>query len=320
MTEVKETAAAVANGAVKKHRKRGINNETRAVTRLKFHEKDAAQNGLFIGHLDSVSVEWSINEDAKAFTGLRTPRLVFRFASNHSKVEERRWVDKTIFPVESNVDTIEGGKDDWQVNNVFAWIKHILDTFYFKGREMTEDEENALSLTFDDVEEDADGNLNYVAVDPQEVLNGYQHVFENAAAMLNGSFNLPDGETAKPVFKDANGKPINLWIKLLRATRNRKGDWTNVERSGDLAFTAFVGQGAIEIAKTTNGQAAPPAILRIDAAKESVTPKQVNKAPSVGAPNMPGMNIPGMAMPNMNGNAGTEANGAFAGASDDMPF
>ena len=35
MTDVKENAAVVANGAAKKHRRRGINNETRAVTRLK---------------------------------------------------------------------------------------------------------------------------------------------------------------------------------------------------------------------------------------------------------------------------------------------
>lgn len=319
MTDVKENAAVVANGAAKKHRRRGINNETRAVTRLKFHEKDAATNSLFYGHLDSVSVEWSINADAKAFTGLRTPRLVFRFASNHTKVEERRWVDKTLFPIESNVDTIEGGKDDWQVSNLFAWIKHILDVFYLKGREMTEAEEDALSLTFDDVEEDADGNLNYVAVDPQEVLNGYQHVFENAAAMLNGTFNLPEGETAKPVFKDANGKFISIWIKLLRATRNRKGDWVNVDRSGDLAFTAFVGSGAIEIVKGGANPSAP-AILRVDAAKESITPKQVNKTPSVGAPAMPGMNMPGMTVPSMNGGTGSETNAAFAGADSDMPF
>lgn len=319
MTDVKETAAVVANSAAKKHRRRGINNETRAVARLKFHEKDAATNGLFYGHLDSVSVEWSINADAKAFTGLRTPRLVFRFASNHSDVKERRWVDKTLFPVESNVDTIEGGKDDWQVTNVFAWIKHILDVFYFKGRDMTEAEEDALSLTFDDVEEDADGNLNYVAVDPQDVLNGYQHVFENAAAMLNGTFNLSENEVAKPVFKDANGKFISIWIKLLRATRNRKGDWVNVDRSGDLAFTAFVGSGAIEIVKGGSNPT-PPVILRVDAAKESITPKQVNKAPSIGAPAMPGMAMPGMAMPSMNPVVGSETNTAFVDANDDMPF
>ena len=31
--------------------RRGVSNETKAVSQLKFHEKDAAQNGLFIGHL-----------------------------------------------------------------------------------------------------------------------------------------------------------------------------------------------------------------------------------------------------------------------------
>lgn len=70
MTNEKESAAAVANDVAKKVNRRGINNSRHAVNRLKFHEKDAASNALFIGHLDSVSVEWSVNADAKAFTGL----------------------------------------------------------------------------------------------------------------------------------------------------------------------------------------------------------------------------------------------------------
>ena len=308
-----------ANVKAAKRVRRGVSNTTRAVSHLKFHEKDAAANGLFVGQLSDVRVESSVNADGKTFTGLEVPRLTFEFTSCHANADEKRYVYQTLFPVESNVDTIPEGKDDWKVNRIFAWIKHILDVFYLKGREMTEDEEDALSLTFDDVEEDADGNLNYVAVDPQEVLNGYQHVFENAAAMLNGTFNLPEGETAKPVFKDANGKFISIWIKLLRATRNRKGDWVNVDRSGDLAFTAFVGSGAIEIVKGGANPSAP-AILRVDAAKESITPKQVNKTPSVGAPAMPGMNMPGMAVPSMNGATGSETNAAFAGADGDMPF
>ena len=88
---------------------------------------------------------------------------------------------------------------------------------------------------------------------------------------------------------------------------------------GDLAFTAFVGSGAIEIVKGGANPSAP-AILRVDAAKESITPKQVNKTPSVGAPAMPGMNMPGMAVPSMNGATGSETNAAFAGADGDMPF
>ena len=310
MTDVKENAAVVANGAAKKHRRRGINNETRAVTRLKFHEKDAATNGLFYGHLDSVSVEWSINADAKAFTGLRTPRLVFRFASNHTKVEERRWVDKTLFPIESNVDTIEGGKDDWQVSNLFAWIKHILDVFYLKGREMTEAEEDALSLTFEDFDE----NGEYVSVEAEDVIAGYRAIFENAAAMLNGSFGLADGEVAKPVYKTSDGKFIPCWLKLLRH-KKRKGDWVNVGANGDLAFDGFIGNGVVELLKKD----CPPIVLRLDLAKESITPKETKKTPTIGAPGMgaPAMGgvmagAPSMGMP--------VDNGAFQAAGEEMPF
>jgi len=322
MTDVKEGAAVVANGAAKKVNRRGINNNRHAVNRLKFHEKDAASNALFVGHLDSVSVEWSVNAEAKAFTGLKVPRLVFTFASNHAKEGERRYVTKILFPVESNVDTIPDGKEAWQVDNVLNWAKHILDVFYLKGREMTLEEEDALTLTFEDFTEDENGQIQYVALEPQDVVDGYRHVFENVAAMLNGSFGLKDGEIAKPCYKDANGNFIPCWIKLLRAVRNRKGEWVNVDKGGELSFTGFVGSGAIEVVKGQN----PPTILRVDAAKESITPKQVNKAPSVGIPQMPGMGagmaIPSGGVPNMGGmpEVPQADNAAFAGAGTDLPF
>ena len=56
-----------ANVKAAKRVRRGVSNATKAVSHLKFHEKDAAGNALFIGHLDSVSVEWSVNADSKAF-------------------------------------------------------------------------------------------------------------------------------------------------------------------------------------------------------------------------------------------------------------
>ena len=99
--------------------KRGVSNQTQAVSQLRFHEKDAASNGLFIGHLENVSVEWSTNADAKTFTGQRVPRLVFHFASNHANVNERRHVYQNLFPVESN------GED---------WITFQKEVMKFFGR------------------------------------------------------------------------------------------------------------------------------------------------------------------------------------------
>ena len=324
MTDVTGKAAAVANGAARKNR-RGISNNTVAAARLKFHEKDASPaNGLFMAHLDSVSVEWSQSAEGNSFAGLKMPRLVVTFASNHENVKERRYVTKTFFPVESNVETIPGGKNAWQVDAILNWTKHLLDVFYLKGRELTIEEEDALTLTFEDYTEDENGNIEYKAIDPQEVLDGYRHLFDNVAAMLNGSFGLAEGETAKPCFKDANGKFISCWIKLLRATRNRKGEWVDVDRSKDLQFTAFVGAGAIELVKMKDGKVLPPVILAIDKVKESITPKQTNKTPSVGIPAMPGMPGGTMVPPTGSefGNVGAPAaNGAFDPTNvDDMPF
>lgn len=310
MSDIKTNAATVNAQTVAKKVRRGVSNKTQAVAQLKFHEKDAAQNGLFVGHLEEVRVDWSNNADAKSFTGMSIPRLTFHFASNHANASEKRHVYQTLFPVESNVNTIPGGSEDWRVNNVFNWIKHILDVFYLKGREMTETEEDALSLTFEDFDE----NGEYVSVEVEDVIAGYRAIFENAAAMLNGSFELADGEVAKPVYKTSDGKYIPCWLKLLRH-KKRKGDWINVGANGDLAFDGFIGNGVVELLKKD----CPPTVLRLDLAKESITPKETKKTPTIGAPGMgaPAMGgvmagAPSMGMP--------VDNGAFQAAGEDMPF
>ena len=310
MSDINTNAATVNAQTVAKKVRRGVSNKTQAVAQLKFHEKDAAQNGLFVGHLEEVRVDWSNNVDAKSFTGMSIPRLTFHFASNHANASEKRHVYQTLFPVESNVNTIPGGSEDWRVNNVFNWIKHILDVFYLKGREMTEAEEDALSLTFEDFDE----NGEYVSVEVEDVIAGYRAIFENAAAMLNGSFELTDGEVAKPVYKTSDGKYIPCWLKLLRH-KKRKGDWINVGANGDLAFDGFIGNGVVELLKKD----CPPTVLRLDLAKESITPKETKKTPTIGAPGMgaPAMGgvmagAPSMGMP--------VDNGAFQAAGEDMPF
>ena len=293
--------------------RRGVSNQTQAVSQLRFHEKDAAQNGLFIGHLAEVRVDWSVNADGKQFTGMKVPRLTYHFASNHANVNEQRHVYQTLFPVESNVQTIPGGTEDWKVNNVFNWIKHVLDVFYLKGRQLTEAEEDALSLPFVDFDE----NGEYVAINPEEVVAGYATLFNNVVAIMEGKFNTPEGETPKPCYKDANGKPISIWMKLLRH-RRRKDSWINVGQNGELGFDQFIGSGVIEIQKPNT----LPAILRVDFAKESITPKETKKQPSIGAPGMGAMGGGVMASGPADMGSMTAGNPAFTGAAGDgeMPF
>ena len=309
MSKEKENDAVASAQAPAKKNRRGINNNTKAVAQLRFHEKDAANNMLFVGHLDEAKVEWSTNADAKQFTGLSVPRIVLHFASNHNNVQERRHVYRNITPVESNVNTIPGGTEEWKVNNVFNWIKHILDVYYLKGRDFTEEEENALTLPFEDFDENGD----YVVVDPETVIAGYRFIFDNAVAMLNGSFNLKEGEVAKPVYKTADGKFIPTWIKLLRH-KKRKNEWVNVDQNGELAFDNFIGNGVIEIVKKD----CPPAVLRVDLAKESITPKETNKTPNFGAPNA--LNGLGSVVAGPTSMSMGVNNSAFNDAADDMPF
>lgn len=311
MTEkVNKPVAAGAQAATPKKKRRGVSNETHAVASLKFTEKDAAQNGLFIGHLAEVRIDWSVNNEGGNFTGLKVPRITLHFASNHTNAAEQRHYYHSIFPVPSNVDTIVGGKEEWKVNNVLAWIKHLLDILYLKGRELTPAEEDALAIPFEDSDEDG----NYIAIDPEEVLAGYAAIFKAAVSMLNGEFGLAEGETPKPCYKTADGKPVNLWMKLLRHNK-RKGEWQNVGPNGELAFDNFIGAGVIELQKGNT----PPAILRVDFSRESITPKEVNKRPSVGVPAMGGV-MAGAGMQPMGDATGMPANGAYTEAGSDMPF
>lgn len=307
MAEKENVNAAEASAqATAKKKRRGISNETRGSSQLRFHERDVAKNGLFLGHLEGVEVKWSVNADGKKFTGLNAPRLEFHFASNHEKKDEQRHLRHSLFPVESNVNTIPNGADEWQVTSLFDWIKHILDVLYLKGRQMTEAEEDALSLPFEDFDDEGE----YIPVEPEEVLKGYGILFENVAAMLNGTFHLADGETPKPCYKDANGKPIVLWMKLLRH-KKRKGEWININ-NGELGFDNFVGSGIIEI---YDRKTMKPAKLNLDLSRESYLPQSVKKAPTVGGvapmggtmvPSMPGMPV--------------DNDGAFGAAGEDMPF
>ena len=294
----------------KKVNRRGVST-ARGTTRLKFSHELAKQNGLFIGHLDSVEVSTiKIGEDTTgmpSFNGLEIPRITITFASNEEDAAKRHYIPLTFNAVESNVNTIPGGKEEWKVNSVFDWFKHILNVYLLKGRDFTDEEAAALSLNFEDFDEQGE----YVAVEPEDVVAGWKVLFENFENIMNR------GRDGQPIFKTKDGKNIPIWMKLIRYIKNNKKGWQPVN-NGDLAFPTFVGEGCIEIFK----QNTLPSI-RFDAVKEAILPMNIEKPK---APNMP---APGIA-PAMGGipvgdpMVGMGANTGFGGiaeaAGDDMPF
>lgn len=296
---------------VKKINRRGVA-AARGTTRLKFSHEQAKQNGLFIGHLESVAVSMiQIGEDKTgmpSFNGLEIPKIVLTFASNDPEVSKRNYVSLQFTAVESNANTIPGGKDEWKVNTVFDWFKHILNVYVLKGRELTEDEANALTLSFEDFDEQGE----YVPVEPEDVVAGWKTLFENFENIINR------GRDGQPYYKSKDGKYIPVWIKLLRYIKTGKKGWQPIN-NGDLAFPSFVGEGCIEVYK----QNTPPSI-RVDSVKEAIIPMNVEKAK---APNMPTPGMGGVAAPAMGGvpvvdpmvGAGN-FNGIATEAADDMPF
>lgn len=318
MSEEKVTKAEAGQPAevANKKKRRGIFNETRATSRLKFDDvRDANKaNGLFQGHLESVEVkDITIGEETTgmpSFNGMTVPKLILTFASNHPAVAERRYVSMQFLPAESNVDTIPNGSKAWQVDRIMAYLKHLLDVYLLKGKPMSEEQEDALTLAF----EDFDDNGEYVSVDPTEVINGWRVLFENFANIMN------TGKDGKPIYVTADGKIIPIWMKLLRFTKN-KGQWKPVEggnRAGDLAFPGFVGEGVIELFVTNK---AP--ILKVDATKEKIAVMDIAKTPTNPAvPGMPGAPMGGV--PAGFGDGMGADNGspipAFPGAGEDLPF
>lgn len=290
---------------VKKVSRRGLGS-ARGTARLKFGNDQAKPNGLFLGHLEEVKYSTiTIGEDKTgmpSFNGFEIPKLTLTFASNEEDPNKRHYVSKTFTAVESNVNTIPGGKEEWKVNSVFDWLKHVLNVYYLKGRELTDEEAAALSLTFEDFDEQGE----YVSVDTEIVINAWKVLFENFENIMNR------GKDGKPVYHDKNNKFIPVWLKLLRYVKSRKS-WTPIN-NGDLSLPQFVGEGCIEIYQ----QNAIPSI-KIDLVKETILIMNVEKPKT---PNMPA--VGGMA-PMMGGIAidqtmnpmGTDISSQTI---DDMPF
>lgn len=298
---------------VKKVIRRGIST-ARGTTRLKFSHDQANRNGLFIGHLDSIVVSMiQIGDDKTgmpSFNGLEIPKLTITFASNEEDANKRHYQTLTFTAVESNTNTIPGGKEEWKVNSVFDWLKHILNVYVLKGRDLTDDEAAALSLPFEDFDEQGE----YVAIEPEIVIAGWKTLFENFENIMNR------GRDGQPYYKSKDGKNIIVWLKMLRYIKTNKKGWNPIS-NGDLSFPSFVGEGCIEIYK----QNTPPSI-RVDSVKEAIIPMNVEK------PKQPNMPAPGMAAgvaPAMGGVPVTDpmvvAGNGFnanigAEAMDDMPF
>jgi len=303
---VQETTNEVA--ATTKVNRRGVA-AARGTQRLKFTHELAKSNGLFIGHLASVEVSNILIGESTtgmpSFNGLEIPKIVFTFSSNEEDVNKRHYQTLQFTAIESNVNTIPGGKDEWKVNAIFDWVKHLLNVFVLKGRELTDEEANALSLSFEDFDEEG----SYSPIESEDVIAGWKTLFDNVENILNR------GADDKPVYKSKDSKFITLWIKLIRYNKHRTKGWTAIN-NGDLSFPTFVGEGCIEIFK----QNINPSI-RIDIVKESILPMNIDKAKT---PSNIGAGIPSMGdmTSNVMGNFASPPgfNSISNDAGDDVPF
>ena len=289
---------------VKKQQGRGVGT-ARGTSRLKFsHELANPSNGLFQAHLESVSVGTAkIGEESTGmpqFNGMEIPRLALVFASNEADANKRHYITLSWSAQESNVNTIPGGKNAWKVDTIFDYMKHILDVFVLKGKEMTAEMEAKLTLPFDDTDE----NGEFVPLETETIIAGWTTLFQNFASILN------EGKDGKPVYQTADGKFIPLWIKLLRFQKAGK-EWKAVGNNGDLAFPTFVGEGVIEL---FNANAAPS--IRVNSMREAIRPMEIKAKKE---PNLPG--IGGPALPG--GYPGAAAMDPFGGGvdvTDENPF
>ena len=307
---VVDAAAAKSETAVKVSR-RGVAG-ARGTTRLKFSHELAKANGLFIAHLENVEVSMfqigEVKSGMPSFNGMEIPKIVFTFASNEAEAAKRHYVTLQFTAVESNANTIPGGKEEWKVNTIFDWFKHILNVYVLKGRELSDEEAAALTLPYEDFDEQGE----YVPLEPEDVIAGWKTLFENFENIINR------GRDGQSYYKTKDGKDIPVWIKLVRYIKTGKKGWTPVN-NGELSFPSFVGEGCIELYKQNT-----PVSIRLDNIKEAIIPMNVEKAKS---PNMPAPGMGGMA-PAMGGipvgdpmmSAGAGFDGIAMEAVEDTPF
>lgn len=276
----------------------------KGTTRLKFSHEQVKPNGLFLAHLDSCVVsDIKVGEDKTgmpSFNGLEIPKLVITFASNEEEIAKRHYVTLQFNAVESNVNTIPGGSEEWKVNTVFDWLKHILNVYLLKGREFTEEESQALSLSYIDFDE----NGEYTPVEPEVVIAAWRTLFNNFENILNR------GNNGQPCYKQKDGKMIPIYIKLLRYIKQGSKGWKAIN-NGELAFPAFVGEGCIELYKAN----VVPS-LRVNTIRECILPMNIEKPK---APNMPVVNM-GVASIPMNEPMNQNFDNISMAAMDDMPF
>ena len=266
--------AAVANAATpKKPIGRGIGTAV-GTSNIKFDTRDAQLNGLFLAHLDKVEVTTFVPGEGKtgmpSFNGFEVPRITFTFASNEDEVNKRRKAYLQFNAVESTALTIPGKAEEWKVNIPLNYLKHILDVFIFKGRELTEEEAVALSLDYIDFDE----NGEYVTVPAETVLAAWKTLFTNVATMLN------TGNNGKPVYKTNDNKNIILWLKLIRYFK-AKNEWKAVNNES-LGFPQFVGEGVIELFQPN---VAPT--IKIDVTRERVKVMDIKPQPKAPNANLP---------------------------------
>lgn len=280
----------------KKVKRRGISNETVSTTRLKFSHTDMKPNGLFVAHLDNIELnEVDMKDDSAmvSFRGTKVNRLVITFSSNEDDVNKRKYVYLNFMPVESNVNTIPGGKEEWKVTRIFSYLKHILDVYVLHGQEMSAEMEDALSLDYNDIDEQGE----YVSVPVETVAAAWNKLFTNFVNIMNTA---KDG---KPAYKTSDNKIIPIWIKLIRYIKTGKG-WTPIA-NGQLSFPTYVGEGVIEIF-----QSKTIPLIKVDPVREAIKPMNIEptkKAPNVAMPGFGGIvanGIPGSEMPGSDFNMG----------------
>ena len=294
--------------------KRGVGS-ARGTQRLKFTEKDAnRQTGLFEAHLDTVDVSMiKIGEDRTgmpSFNGLEIPKIRFTFASNDVSPLKRKYITLSFNAVESNVNTIPGKSEAWKVDQIFNWINHIIKVFVCRGKELvdvlTPEQLTSLDLPYVDYDE----NGEYVPIEAETVIAGWKTLFEAVVALLcNGKNNSP--------YYMQDGKPIPVWIKLIRCVKSAKKGWQNIS-NGDLSFPTFIGEGCIEFIVPNT----PPSI-HLDLIRESIMPKVVEekpKAPNMpGAPAMGGMGMGGVIDGGITSNTPNMGGMPFYSDADDLP-
>lgn len=243
---------------------------------LRTSEGELMYKGRVPGVLASVSVtEYNYKEGEFAGRAVKTLRFTFDNIPGVNEALRQTIVDIKIVGRVTTTNGVIGNRDRADVvknlTDDYERVRHFYDVFNAQP--------NYKALTAYPIEEVKDAlNINF-----EGTVDEYVASFEKYVAFFANKFNV--GKNEKPIFVDAKGKPVSIWIRLVREYQYGKS----------FELPKWVGAGILEVIRFNESMQPYDSTLPFEPASELVVKEKGQKGAAgapVSTPAAPGFGAP----------------------------